>query len=78
MKADDVPGQISALYPYIQSSVERSGGDFGKTISHNAAFQANLLRTSSTVIRDAVKAAKVRVESGVYDLATGKVALHAH
>jgi carbonic anhydrase len=76
MKADDVPGQISALYPYIRPSVEHSGGDFGKAISNNAAFQANLLRTSSTVIRDAVKAAKVRVESGVYDLATGKVTLH--
>jgi len=76
MKADDVPGQISALYPYIQASVEHSGGDFGKTISNNARLQANLLRTSSTVVRDALKAATVRVESGVYDLATGKVTLH--
>jgi|RhiMetdeSRZDD1v2_1073273.scaffolds.fasta_scaffold292976_3 carbonic anhydrase len=78
MKADDVPGQISALYPYIQPSVEHSGGDFGKAIANNARFQANLLRTSSTVVRDAVKAAKLRVESGVYDLATGKVTFHAH
>jgi carbonic anhydrase len=75
MKADAVPGQISALYQYLQSSVEDSGGDFGKAIAHNAKFQANLLRTSSTVVRDALKAAKVRVESGVYDLATGKVTL---
>lgn len=76
MKADAVPGQISVLYQHIQSSVEHSGGDFGKAISNNAKFQANLLRTSSTVVRDALKAAKVRVESGVYDLATGKVTLH--
>jgi carbonic anhydrase len=76
MKADTVPGQISALYQYIQLSVEHSGGDFGKAIAHNAKFQANLLRTSSTVVRDALKAANVRVESGVYDLATGKVTLH--
>ena len=76
MKADAVPGQISALYQHIQSSVEHSGGDFGKAISINARFQANLLRTSSTVVRDAVKAGNVRVESGVYDLATGKVTLH--
>src|SRR5215467_14588377 len=27
MKADVVPGQISALYPHIQSAVEHSGGD---------------------------------------------------
>ena len=76
MKADAVPGQISALYQYIQPSVEHAGGDVGKAIANNAQFQANLLRTSSTVIRDALKAAKVRVKSGVYDLATGKVTLH--
>jgi hypothetical protein len=35
-----------------------------------------LVRTSSTVVRDALQAAKVRVESGVYDLATGKVTFH--
>jgi carbonic anhydrase len=76
MKADAVPGQISALYQYLQPSVEDSGGDFGQAIANNAKFQANLLRTSSTVVRDALKVAKVRVESGVYDLATGKVTLH--
>jgi carbonic anhydrase len=76
MKADAVPGQISALYQHIQYAVEHSGGDVGKAISSNARFQANLLRTSSTVVRDAVNAGNVRVESGVYDLATGKVTFH--
>jgi carbonic anhydrase len=76
MKADAVPGQISALYQYLQSSVEDAGGDFGQAIANNAKVQANLLRTSSTVVRDALKAAKVPVESGVYDLATGEVTLH--
>jgi carbonic anhydrase len=76
MKADAVPGQISALYQYLQSAVEHSGGDFGQAIAHNAKLQANVLRTSSTVVREALKAAKVRVESGVYELATGKVTLH--
>lgn len=76
MNADTVPGQISALYQHIQPSVETSGGDFGKAISHNAKYQANLLRTSSTIIRDALKAGTVRVASGVYDLANGKVTLH--
>jgi carbonic anhydrase len=75
MKADAVPGQISTLYQYLQPSVEDAGGDFGQAIAHNAKVQANLLRTSSTVVREALKAAKVRVESGVYDLATGKVTL---
>jgi carbonic anhydrase len=33
------------------------------------------LRTSSTVIRDAIKKRSINVVSGVYDLATGRVAL---
>jgi carbonic anhydrase len=75
MKADNVPGQISSLYPHIRQAVEQSGGDVDKAIRENAKIQAELLRTSSTVIRDAVKAGTLRVEAGVYDLATGKVAL---
>ena len=75
MKADSVPGQISALYPYLRPAVEQSGGDLNKAIIANAKIQAGLLRTSSPVIRDAIKAGKLR-ESGVYDLATGQVCLN--
>lgn len=75
MKADAVPGQISSLYPHLRPAVEQSGGDVDKAIAANAKIQADLLRTSSPVIREAVKAGKLRVESGVYDLATGKVTL---
>jgi carbonic anhydrase len=76
MRADAVPGQISALYPYLRPAVEQSGGDFNRAINANAKIQANLLRTSSPVVRDAIKAGKLRVESGVYDLANGKVTLN--
>ena len=75
MKADAVPGQISTLYPPLRQAVEQSGGNFEKAIEANAKIQAELLRTSSTVIRDALKSGKLKVESGVYDLATGKVTL---
>jgi carbonic anhydrase len=75
MKADAVPGQISALYPHLRQAVEQSGGDVDKAIAANATIQADLLRTSSPVIRDAVKAGKLKVVSGVYDLATGKVTM---
>jgi carbonic anhydrase len=75
LKADTVPGQISALYPPLRRAVEESGGDLAKAIEANSRVQAGLLRTSSTVIRDAEKAGKVKVVSGVYDLATGKVSL---
>jgi carbonic anhydrase len=73
MKADAVPGQISTLYAPLRQAVESSGGNFAKAIEFNAKVQADLLRTSSPVIRDAVKAGKLKVASGVYDLASGKV-----
>jgi carbonic anhydrase len=75
MKADSVPGQISSLYPCLRRAVEQSDGNLDKAIEANTKVQADLLRTSSTVIRDAFKGGKLKVEAGVYDLATGKVTL---
>jgi len=75
MKADGVPGQISSLYPHLRPAVEQSAGNVDKAIEINARVQAELLRTSSTVIRDAVKAGTLKVTAGVYDLANGKVTL---
>jgi carbonic anhydrase len=77
MHADSVPGQISTLYQRLQPAVAKSGGDVNKAIALNADIQADLLRTSSPVLRDAIKAGNLKIESGVYDLATGKVTLHA-
>jgi carbonic anhydrase len=59
----------------LREAVEQSGGDLNKAIEANARIQADLLRTSSPVIRDALKAGKLKVEAGVYDLATGRVNL---
>jgi len=75
MKADTVPGQISSLYQHLQPAVEQSGGDLQKAIEANASYQATLLKTSSTVIKEAVKAGTVKIGAGVYDLGTGKVNL---
>lgn len=75
MKASPVPGQISALYQHLQPGVARSGGNIEMAIEANARVQADLLRMSSPVIRDAIKAGKLSVEAAVYDLATGKVSM---
>lgn len=75
MKAESVPGQISTLYPHLRQAVEQSGGNLDKAIEANATIQADLLRTSSTVISEAVKAGKLKVQAGVYNLGSGKVAL---
>jgi carbonic anhydrase len=76
MKADAAPGQISVLYQHLQPGVARSGGNIDKAIEANARIQAELLRTSSPVIRDAIKAGELKVEAAVYDLATGKVTVN--
>jgi carbonic anhydrase len=75
MKGDAVPGQISVLYKHLRPAVEKSGGNLDQAIALNAEYQAELLRTSSTVVRDALKGGKVKVVSGVYDLASGKVSV---
>jgi carbonic anhydrase len=76
MKANAAPGQISVLYQHLQPGVARSGGNIDKAIEANARIQAELLRTSSPVIRDAIKAGELKVEAAVYDLATGKVTVN--
>jgi carbonic anhydrase len=76
IKGDNVPGQISVLYQKLHEGVSKAGGDVNKAIELNATAQADFLRTSSPVIRDAIKAKTLRVESGVYDLGTGRVRIH--
>ncbi|HYK36712.1 carbonic anhydrase [Alloacidobacterium sp.] len=75
MKTETVPGQISSLYTRLRQAVEQSHGNLDQAIEANAKVQAELLRTSSTVIRDAIKAGKLKVTAAVYHLATGKVTL---
>ena len=76
MKADSVPGQISALYQHLKPAVDQSGGDLEKAIAGNAKYQAELLRAYSPVMKDAIKAGKLTIQSGVYTLATGRVVLN--
>jgi carbonic anhydrase len=75
MNAGTVPGKISAHYQYLQPAVAKSDGNIDKATEVNARFQAELLRSSSTVIPDAAKANQLKITAGVYDLATGKVRL---
>jgi carbonic anhydrase len=75
IKSDAVPGQISSLYPHLRRAVEQSNGNLDAAIAANAKIQADLLGNSSPVIRGAVAAGKLKIVSGVYDLASGKVGL---
>lgn len=71
--AKEVPGQISVLYQHLMPAIRDSKGDAAQAVKENAAFQARLLRESSTVIAKAMKEGGVKVMGGVYDLGTGKV-----
>ena len=75
MKGQEVPGQISALYQYMMPAIKDSHSDIADAVKANARFQAQLLRESSTVIAKAMKDDGVKVISGYYDLATGRVAM---
>jgi carbonic anhydrase len=75
IQGKDVPGQISALYPYIRPAVDEAGTDLEKTIQANARIQARLLRESSPVLASLVKENKLKIVAGYYDLETGKVSL---
>jgi len=73
--AKEVPGQISVLYKHLIPGVAGANGDVPLAVKRNAAYQAKLLRESSTVIAKAIKDDGVKVASGVYDLGSGRVTL---
>ena len=75
--AEQVPGQISALYAAIRPAVERAGSNLDAAIKANAQIQTDLLRTASPVIAGLVAGGKLKVAAGFYDLASGRVSLLA-
>ncbi len=75
IQAKEVPGQISALFSYIQPAVDQAGPDLEAATKANAKIQAALLRKASTVISGLVKENKLKVVAAYYDLGTGVVSL---
>jgi carbonic anhydrase len=73
--AKEVPGQISVLYQHLIPAIKGAKGDVPLAVKMNAAYQAQVLRDSSTVIAKAIKQDGLKVTSGSYDLGSGKVTL---
>lgn len=69
-----VPGQISSLFQHITPAVP-AGATLDQAIRANVAHQAKVLRSSSTVIREALDAGRVDVKGGIYSLDDGRVKL---
>jgi carbonic anhydrase len=75
IEGEEVPGQISTLYPYIRPAVDQAGPDLTAAIKANARIQAALLRQSSPVLADHIKQDQLKIVAGYYDLSSGKVTL---
>ena len=73
--AKAVPGQISALYPYIRPAVDQAGPDLDAAIKANAKIQAALLRQSSPVLAEHIKQNQLKIVAGYYDLTSGIVSV---
>jgi carbonic anhydrase len=74
----EVPGQISVLYQHLIPGIAGAKGDVPLAVKMNAAYQAQVLRESSTVIAKAIKDDGLKVVSGVYDLGSGRVTVDSN
>jgi carbonic anhydrase len=61
VQGKEVPGQISVLYQHMMPGIRDANGDVVRAVRLNAAFQARLLRESSTVVAKAVKEGAIKV-----------------
>ncbi len=75
VSAKEVPGQISVLYQYLMPGIKGAQGDVQRAVRMNASYQAQVLKASSPVIAKAITDDGVKVISGTYDLASGRVVL---
>src|SRR5271163_2424857 len=70
-----VPGQISALFPYIRKAVEQAGPDVEATVRANVLIQVARLRESSPLLSALIKEGKLKVAAGYFDIRSGAVTL---
>ncbi len=73
VKGDEVPGQISSLFYHLRPAVRAAKGDVPAAVRENVRNQIDVLRESSPVLARRVRAGRLVVAGGVYDLATGRV-----
>ncbi|MEG4068581.1 carbonic anhydrase [Microcoleus sp. Pol11C2] len=76
-----VPGHISTLVAAIKPAVDSTKGQKGdawdNAVRANVKMNVNQLQSSSRILAEAVKAGKLKVVGGRYDLDSGKVEIIA-
>jgi carbonic anhydrase len=70
-----VPGQISALFPYIRKAVEQAGPDVEATVRANVLIQAARLREASPLLANLIAEGKLMVAAAYFDIRSGAVTL---
>jgi carbonic anhydrase len=70
-----VPGQISALFPYIRKAVEQAGPDVEATVRANVLIQAARLREASPLLANLIAEGKLMVAAAYFDIRSGTVTL---
>ncbi len=70
-----VPGQISSLYRFIRPAVNQAGTELLPATKANAKIQAQLLKESSPVLGELIKAGKLTIVAAFYDVQNGEVTL---
>jgi carbonic anhydrase len=75
IQGQEVPGNISALFPYIEPAVEQAGPDLEATIRANVLIQAARLRQYSSLLASLIDDGKLKVAAGYFDILSGEVTL---
>lgn len=79
-KGNDLPGHIAdlvrAMKPGIEPALKQPGDGLAqRAVIANVRYNVQRLTEAKPILADMVAAGKLRVVGGVYDIATGKVAL---
>ena len=75
IQGQEVPGNISALFPYIEPAVEKAGPDLEATTRANVLIQAARLRQYSSLLASLIDDGKLKVAAGYFDILSGEVTL---
>ncbi|AKG20828.1 carbonic anhydrase [Calothrix sp. 336/3] len=79
IKGDPLPGRIGVFVEEIKPAVERvrfkTGSIEENSIIANVQYQVEKLSESSTILGGLMKAGKLKIVGGRYDLASGKVTM---
>jgi carbonic anhydrase len=75
MEGTSFPGQIRALFPYIEAAVEQAGPDVEATVRANALIQSSRLRELSPLLAGMIEAGNLQLATGYFDIRTGEVTL---